>query len=80
MQVCSSSRRGAQLIDMDAEGRGTKGRKVKGKMGDEVFTRQVTACSGRLCGGLTRVRPARTARPVPTTPGPARGGICETRE
>ena len=41
MQVCSSSRRGAQLIDMDAEGRGTKGRKVKGKMGDEVFTRQV---------------------------------------
>jgi len=27
------------------------------------------ACSGRLCGGLTRVRPARTARPVPTTPG-----------
>ena len=40
MQVCSSSRRGAQLIDMDAEGRGTKGRKVEGKMGDEVFTRQ----------------------------------------
>ena len=31
MQVCSSSRRGAQLIDMDAEGRGTKGRKVKGR-------------------------------------------------
>ena len=30
MQVCSSSRRGAQLIDMDAEG-GTKGRKVKGR-------------------------------------------------
>ena len=30
----------SSLIDMDAEGRGTKGRKVKGKMGDEVFTRQ----------------------------------------
>ena len=48
MQVCSSSRRGAQLIDMDAEGRGTKGRKVKGKMGDEVFTRQVT-CIEFIC-------------------------------
>ena len=50
MQVCSSSRRGAQLIDMDAEGRGTKGRKVKGKMGDEVFTRQITASQPRARG------------------------------
>ena len=39
-EAAPDAARHSSLIDMDAEGRGTKGRKVKGKMGDEVFTRQ----------------------------------------
>jgi hypothetical protein len=51
-EAAPDAARHSSLIDMDAEGRGTKGRKVKGKMGDEVFTRQgwTRAGNGFLAG------------------------------